>query len=81
MESFVPDLEKKSSCFGEDLHGPEAMEALHGSGAGPVLPVSPCTHIAVATITYLPFLQQTAKQKGGLFDSAEEAWECIPLAA
>lgn len=79
-ENFVPGLEQKSSCFGEDLHGPEAMEALHRSGAGPVPPVSPCTHMFVVTITYLPFLQQAAKMKGGLFDSAGGAWEYIPPA-
>lgn len=65
-ESFVPGLEQKSSCFGENLHGPEAMEALHRSGAGPVPPVSPWTHMVVATITCLPFLQRAAKWKVGL---------------
>lgn len=80
LESFVPGLEQKSSCFGEDLRGLEAMEALHRSGAGPVPPVSPCTYMVGVTITYLPFLQQAAKWKGGLFDSAGVAWECIPPA-
>lgn len=36
------------------MHGPEAMEALNESRAGPVLPVSPCIHMGVVTITYLP---------------------------
>lgn len=57
-----------NSCFGDDLHSLEAMEDLHRSGGGPVPPVSPCTHMVVVTITYLPFLQQAAKWKGGLFD-------------
>lgn len=36
------------------MHSPEAMEVLQESGAGPVLPASPCTHMGIVTITYVP---------------------------
>lgn len=31
------------------MHRPEAMEVFHKSGAGPVLPASPCTHMGIVT--------------------------------
>lgn len=63
------------------MHSPEAMEVLHKSGAGPVLLVSPSTHIDIVTITYMPLPQQVALWKRSLFGYAGTTWECIPPAS
>lgn len=59
------------------MEPPEAMEVLHKSEAGPVLPVSPCTHTDIVTITYMPLLQQVALWKRSLFGYAGKTWEFI----